>query len=222
MRIVSCLRSRPDSQTVFDTSRLRTHVERPSLKALTDTLFLNTFKALHYPPRPCISSLSPTYHQHKSSKMMSKFASNSSDRKGSGLLPDLEDLGEVLKACNPNQGRKPDQRQTPTGKDCHTCDHKASCGTAVQASKNLIGQRGSMPGEETQHTKDEEMTNPVRKLMQKQPKMRKQASKQEPKTVIVKTAPQAVGRASAKATEKTSALGIAEGPLNDADSEQGS
>lgn len=118
---------------------------------------------------------------------MSNSASHSSDRKGSGLLPDLEDLGEVLKACNPNQGRKHEQRQTPTGKNCHTCDRKASCGTAVQASKNVIGQRGSMSGEETQHTEDEEMTNPVRMLIQKQPKMRKQASKQEPKTVIVKT-----------------------------------
>ncbi|KAL9137939.1 MAG: hypothetical protein Q9175_000849 [Cornicularia normoerica] len=122
-----------------------------------------------------------------SPRKVTVFASNSNDRKGSDLLLDLEDLGKVLKTCSPNQERKSDHSQTPNGKDCQSCDRKDTCETAVQASSQLIEQGRSVSGEEAQHTKDQEMINPIRKPMRKQPKVHDQTSKQEAKTAILKT-----------------------------------
>lgn len=79
---------------------------------------------------------------------------HSNDRKGSNLVPDLEDLGKMLKTCIPNQGGIPSQRQTPDGKDCQTCDLKDTCGAVVKTSSKLIEQGRSVSGKETQRAKD--------------------------------------------------------------------
>ncbi len=111
------------------------------------------------------------------SREMSDSASNSNGRNGSELLPDLEDLGKVLKTCSPGRGRKPNQSQTPNGKDCGSCPRKDTCGTAVQASIELVEQGDSVSGEQTQHGKDREKISTARVLMRQQPKVREQTSK---------------------------------------------
>lgn len=113
-------------------------------------------------------------------------ASSSNGRKELDILPDLEDLGKVLKICNPGQERKPEQRNAPDGQDCQTCDRRNTCETVVRASSELMEQGSSKGGENTQHTK--EMINPTRNLMEQQSKGEKEASKQGPKTAVLLTA----------------------------------
>lgn len=127
-------------------------------------------QVLHSSPRPCIPSPSPTYYHHMSPKNMSNSASNSNDHKRSDFLPGLEDLGKLLKACSPNQGKKSDRSRIPDGKDCQICNIKDTCKTVVQASNELIEQGSSISEKETQHNKDQGMINPTRKPTQRQPK----------------------------------------------------
>lgn len=119
-------------------------------------------------------------------KIIKGFPSIRNDRKGSDVVPDLEDFGKVFKTCNPNQGWKPDQRQTLGEKDCRTYDRKDTCGTVAQASRELIKQGNSISEEEKQHTKDQDVTPSTRKLTQQQPKAHQRSSKQERKTVTHK------------------------------------
>ena len=156
-----------------------------------------------------------------SPKKTSDHASSSNGRKGLDVLPDLEDLGKVLKTCNPGQERKPEQRKAPDGQDCQTCDRRNTCETVVQASSELMEQGSSKGRENTQHTK--EMINPTRSLMEQRSKGEKEVSKQGPKMAILLTAENADQGVSAnlKAPGKTPTLSIAEGQLNDPDVELG-
>ncbi|KAF6219933.1 hypothetical protein HO133_003758 [Letharia lupina] len=145
---------------------------------------------------------------------MSNSASNSNDHKRSDFLPGLEDLGKLLKACSPNQGKKSDRSRIPDGKDCQICNIKDTCKTVVQASNELIEQGSSISEKETQHNKDQGMINPTRKPTQRQPKRR-------PKTDMLKTAEQANEGAPTKAAMNISTLGDAEGLIDDPDAELG-
>lgn len=92
-----------------------------------------------------------------SPKKISDSTSNSIDRKGFDDLPDLEDLGKMLKACHSSQRRKSNQSKTLQGEHCLTCKRKDTCENAVQASSERIDHGSSKNGERTRNTKDNEM-----------------------------------------------------------------
>ena len=97
-----------------------------------------------------------------SPKMSRGPASKGNDRKKSDLLPDLEDLGKLLKNCSPIQVRQSTQGQTSDRKSCSTCVRKAAFGKIVQSSSELTEQENPIFGEVMLHTKDHESINITR------------------------------------------------------------
>ena len=143
-------------------------------------------------------------------------SSSRSDRKHFDLLPDLEDLGEVLNTCKKSDAGESQQKQE---KDCQTCTLKDTCETAVQARSELIAQRGSISEGKMPHNNDQEMTKPIRKPLQHQPQVRQKVSKQDPKRAVVPKARSSSQGMSTTAAEKTRSLDNTEGSLNSADAE---
>ena len=98
---------------------------------------------------------------------MNNTTSHSNNSKQSDLLPDMEDLGKWLKTRSPTQ----------VGNDYQIRNRK----------NDLTEQGASVSVEKKQHMEDQLSMGSSRKPAQRQPKVRKQARKQEPKTDILKS-----------------------------------
>ena len=68
-------------------------------------------------------------------KRINYTSSYSKNRKASDLVPDMEDLGEMLKASSARQGTKSDRCQPSDGKDYQTC---GKCDTQASGSSKEV------------------------------------------------------------------------------------
>ena len=100
-------------------------------------------------------------------KDMNNITNHSNNSKQSDLLPDMEDLGEWLKTRCPTQ----------VGDDYQIRNRK----------NDLTEQGASVSVEKKQHMKDQVSMHLTGKPTQRQPKVRKEARKQEPKTANLKS-----------------------------------
>ena len=123
----------------------------------------------------------PPHHERTRTtpKKVSRRANISSNRKAPNIVPDLEDLGKMLKSCGLDRGGKSDRSQSPNQKDRRTCDSKDAYETAVHALSQGTKQGILVSGEDAQYTKNQGVIESTKESEPKVPKVHKRVTKQD-------------------------------------------